>query len=139
MASKTETALQAIEAALIAAASALNSALPPPLRNETLPARMFDAGSKLATHLNLWDGITQPVEELLGADQGAADCYEITQEALIEWVVAGGSKADREALFDRGLENVHDAIKPDLTSGSPVYLGGAVSGARISAIARQGS
>jgi hypothetical protein len=139
MTSKTESALQALVAALLATSASMGSALPGPLRNEALPARMFDAGDKLSTHLNVWDGSAQPTEELLGTDQGEADCYEIAHEAIIEWIVAGGSAADREAKFDLGLENIHDAIKPDLTGGDTVYLGGAVQGARITSIARQGS
>lgn len=134
---RTEEVLQALVAALLAQSVLLSPALPVPKRNEALPSRLFQpAPGASETYLNVWDGDGSPSGETLGADDpGVSDGYEIEHRASVEWVVAGGADADREAAFDAGLMAIHDAVKRG-NDGS--YLGGAVSMSAIDKIARSG-
>lgn len=127
----TETGFRALIAALTAAAQVAGSPLVVPARNEDLISRLTNVGSDLALFLNVLDGDHTISDELLGADIGNTAAYEIEAQAEIEWAVAGGENDARETRFDDGRLAIWDAIKPDLGSGSPVYLGGAVDGIRF--------
>lgn len=122
MSSKTETALLALHAlfaALAAPAPPAVAAIPAPLRNEDLSARLVEAGDGVAKYLNLWDGAQTEREEYLGADNGV-DGYGIVHEAKLEWVTCGGTDAAREAAYDNGLIAICDALKADRTLGGAV-------------------
>lgn len=121
---KTETAFRAIMTALATAAQ--SPPLVAPMRNEDLISRLVDVGSGLACYLNVLDGDRPDGDEMLGADLAQIQSYEITRHVSIEWAVAGGTSDARETRFDDGMKAIWDAIKPNMTSGSPVYLGGAV-------------
>jgi hypothetical protein len=144
MTSQTEKALQALVAALTAKAASEGATIIAPLRNNALPARLFDAGAGLEKYLNVWDGDGETLNEALGADSaGMLDGYELAQRPLVEWVVAGGTDETREAAFDAGLIDIHDAIKADsegryLAGVTDENLAGVVHQAAIEAIARQG-
>jgi len=137
--SRTEAAIKALVAALAARAELPDAAIPAPLRNEALPARMFDAGAGIETYLNVWDGSGEITDEFLGADLGQGDGYQLAQRPRIEWVVAGGTAADREAKFDAGLQDIRAAIAPVNSGGSLRFLAGAVDRSKIENIARAGS
>lgn len=128
--SKTETAILAFVKALQKKASD-NDALPDPLRNDDLPARMVNAAAGLALYLNVLDGERIPPEEMLGADLDTTEAYDIEHHVSVEWGVSGSESAAREAAFDRGRTAIWDALKADISSGAPVYLGGAVDGLRL--------
>lgn len=133
--SRTEQALQALLASLVTQSQLPASALPTPLRNEALPTRMFQTGADLEIFFNVWDGDGDVTDETLGAEDPAQeDGYNIEHHAIIEWVVAGGDKAAREARFDAGLIAIHDAVKP--VAG--VYLGDVVDSAAIDKVTRAG-
>jgi hypothetical protein len=134
MSSKTELAVKALFDALLAQSQLENAALPTPKRNEALPARLFQAGvGAPQSYLNLWDGEGGPDGEFLGADE-IEDGYDLLHRPVIEWVVAGGADAARDALFDKGLEQIHDAIK----RGNDGVLAGAVDAAAIEQVTRNG-
>src|SRR5581483_1339938 len=137
--SRTEAAIKALVAALAARAELPDAAIPAPLRNEALPARMFDAGAGIETYLNVWDGSGEITVEFLGADLGQGDGYQLAQRPRIEWVVAGGTAADREAKFDAGLQDIRAAIAPVNSGGSLRFLAGALDRSKIENIARAGS
>jgi hypothetical protein len=135
MSSNTELSIQALVAALLAQSELDDAALPAPLRNESLPARLFQPSpGEPQRYLNVWDGEGGPVDEFLGAEVIDGG-YDIEHRPVIEWVVAGGTKAAREALFDKGLIQIHDAIKR-AEDGS--YLGGVVDAASIEQVTRGG-
>lgn len=146
MTSRTETVLQALVAALTAKAQEVDSPLVAPLRNESLFARMTEGDDAIARYLNVWDGEGEPTDELLGADADPtidddADVgrYDIEHRATLEWAVAGGSDAAREAAFDAGLVAIHDAVRPAVSGDTRTYLGGAVGFCTIERIGRSGS
>jgi hypothetical protein len=126
MTSRTETANAAFVAALRAKALLPGSKLVRALRNEDLVTRLVAVAGGMAVHLNVWDGDRPQPEEMLGADLGAAGGYDIVLHVRVELAVAGGASDDREARFDDCRAEIWDALKPDLSSGHPVYLGGAV-------------
>lgn len=138
--SKTGDALEALFAALVAKAGEDGSPLPEPTQNEDLAQRLEAMGNGVSALLTVWDDSEDEPEELLGADV-IADGYEITKEVPIEFVVAGGSREDRRAKFEAGLEAIDDAVQgligaetePDRT------LGGKVEDARALAPRRNGS
>jgi hypothetical protein len=138
MTTRTEESLQALVAAVLAQSLVEDAALPTPKRNEALPARLMQpAAGEPEKYLNIWDGDGAPTDETLGADDASQDDgYQIEHRATIEWVVAGGADADREALFDAGLEQLHAACKRDADTG--LYLEGVVSMAAIAEIRRSG-
>lgn len=131
MTTPTETAILAVVAALQAEADSTAAVLPGPLRNEDLLARLTDATGDLKLHLNVLDGDRGDADEMLGADLSDEKRYDLSQRVEIEWMVAGGDSAAREARFDAGRKAIWDALKPDTSGGSITYLGGAVSGIRL--------
>jgi hypothetical protein len=137
--SRTQEALDALNTAIAAKAAESSSPLSPPLRNEALPARLFQpvAGGP-QKFLNVWDGEGEPDPdgETLGAeDPGVSDGYAIEHRAKIEWVVAGGTEATRRAAFDAGLIALHDAVK---RGNDGTYLGGVVNMVAFERVARAG-
>ena len=117
--SKTGDALEALYAALVAKASEPGSAIPQPLQNEALPARLATAGDGLEKYLNVWDSGEDVPEEFLGADT-VADGYDITWAVPIEFVVAGGERSSRRMAFEAGLDAIWGAIAADRTLGATV-------------------
>jgi hypothetical protein len=130
--SATGDALEALFAALTAKATEPGAAIPPPLQNESLPARLVEASDGLQRYLNVWDSGEDTPDELLGADV-IADGYELTWPVPVELVVAAGTRAARRAAFEAGLDAIWDAIAADRT------LGGAVSHAEMLTPRRTGS
>jgi hypothetical protein len=130
--SKTGDALEALYAVLVAKASELDSAIPQPLQNESLPARLATADDGLDRYLNVWDSGEDVPEEFLGADT-IADGYDLTWSVPIEFVVAGGERAARRVAFEAGLDAIWDAIAADRS------LGGAVDHAEMLTPKRTGS
>lgn len=130
---KTETAIRAVLAALLAKSAEAEAVIPLPLRNEDVVSRMMSVGQGLSVFLNVLDGDRGNSDELLGADLGNTAAYEINQHIRIEWAVVGGALGgdERESTFDNGRQQIWDALKPDMTSGYPVYLGGAVDGVEL--------
>lgn len=144
--SRTEAAVLGLVAALEAKAQLVGAKIPAPTRNEDLLTRLKDDVAGVQTLLNVWDGAGEVSDETLGADLAGAvidddaeGAYEIEHRARIEWCVAGGDKDVREAAFDAGLCTIHDAVRPDVSSGAPVYLGGAVSFCAIERVERAGN
>jgi hypothetical protein len=129
---KTGEALEALFAVLQAKAAEPASAIPPPLQNESLPARLTQAPDGLQKHLNVWDSGEDVPDEVLGADS-IADGYDLTWSVPIEFVVAGGDRAAWRAAFEAGLDAIWDAIATNRT------LGGAVSRADALTPKRTGS
>jgi hypothetical protein len=130
--SATGDALEALFAALVAKAAEPGAAIPPPLQNESLPARLMEAPDGLQKYLNVWDSGEETPDEFLGADV-IADGYDLTWSTPLEFVVAGGARAARRAAFEAGLDAIWDAIAADRT------LGGAVSHAEMLTPRRTGS
>lgn len=138
-ASATETVILALVAALVVKSAESSPKIPTPLRNQDIVTRMVAVitDAKLSLYLNVLDGeaVFGDGDELLAADLGNTEAYERDQHVSIEWAVAGGATDDaRETAFDEGRRAIWDALKPALTSGSPVYLGGAVGGVRLISI-----
>lgn len=136
MSSATETALLALVAKLTTLSGVATPAIPAPLRNEDLAARVSDIGAvDVQAFLNVWDGEQTDREEYLGADLGTiANGYGLTHEAKIELAVLGGTTdAAREAAFDAALVAICDGLGADRT------LGGAVDGADLGNLQFQGS
>jgi hypothetical protein len=130
-ASPTEAALLALVAAIAASAAEEGSVLTPPERNRDLVTQMVENGDEgLRKFLNVVDGQRANVDELLGADLGG-EAFDIEWHARIEFAVAGGTDADREAAFDAMRREIFDAIRPVVTGGVAVYLGGAVHSIQI--------
>jgi hypothetical protein len=117
--SKTGDALEALFSALEAKAAEEDAAIPAPLQNEDLPARLMSMGSSMSMLLNIWDDSEDDPEELLGA-ANVDDCYELEPEIPIEFIVCGGTRQARRAAFEAGLEAIHDAITADTTLNSTV-------------------
>ena len=130
--SATGDALEALFAALQAKAAEPGAAIPGPLQNESLPARLMEAPDGLQKYLNLWDSGEDVPEEVLGADI-LADGYELTWSVPIEFIVAGGERVVRRTAFEAGLEAIWDAVTADRT------LGGTVSHAEMLAPRRTGA
>lgn len=129
-ASATETAILAFVAALAAVARpAPDAVLPQPSRNEDMVSRLAEIGdgSDLADHLNVLDGDRANVDEMLGADLAAVECYDIVHHVRVEYAVAGGDSATREARFDLGRIAIFDAVKPVVSGATVTCLGGAVA------------
>ena len=126
MTSKTEAAHLAFVAALAAKAQEADSKLVPPERNQDLVPQLVDVGASLAVLLNVWDGDWPQPDEMLGTALGMPGGYDIRLHVRVELVVAGGTSSDREARFDDCRAEIIAALKPDLSGGGPVYLGGAV-------------
>lgn len=146
---RTEAAIQALVAALTPDPDAGPDdvpALPAPLRNESLVARLVDLAPGVAVYVNVWDGDGEVVEEALGADLGEtiddeadAGSYEIEHRAVIELVVTAASDAEREAAFDAAMIAIHEAVRPAVDGSIRTYLGGAVDMCRIERVTRAGS
>lgn len=134
MSSATETALLALAAMLTTLAAAGTPAIPTPLRNEDLAARLTDIGSAdVQAYLNQWDGEQVEREEYLGAYNGS-NGYEITHQAKLELAVTGGTTAAaREAAFDAAMVAIFGALAADRT------LGGTVDDADFGDLQFQGS
>jgi hypothetical protein len=126
MPSRTEAAHLAFVGALAAKAQEAGAKLVPPERNQDLVSRLVDVGAGLAVHINVWDGDRPQPDEMLGTALGVPGGYEIRLHVRVELAVAGGASADREARFDDCRTEIIAALKPDLSAGGPVYLGGAV-------------
>lgn len=135
MTTKTETAILAAVAALITASLVPGSKITAPTRNMDIASRLVDVGSGtgLALHLNVLDGdaVFGDDDELLGADLGNTEAYDREQQISVEWAVAGGTDAAREARFDEGRKEIWDALKAVVVGGVATYLGGAVDGMRL--------
>jgi hypothetical protein len=130
--SATGDALEALFAALAAKAAEPGAAIPPPLQNESLPARLIEAPDGLQKYLNVWDAGEETPDEFLGADVVAGG-YDLTWSVPLELVVAGGERTARRAAFEAGLEAIWDAIAADRS------LGGTVSHAEMLTPRRTGS
>jgi hypothetical protein len=130
--SATGDALEALFAALEAKAAEPGAAIPPPLQNESLPARLMQAPDGLQKYLNVWDSEEDAPDEFLGADV-VADGYDLTWSVPVELVVAGGERAARRLAFEAGLDAIWDAITVDRT------LGGTVSHAEMLTPRRTGA
>lgn len=117
--SRTGDALEALFAMLAAKASEPGAAIPAPLQNEALPARLLEAPDGLQKYLNVWDSGEDASDEFLGADV-IADGYELTWSVPVEFVVAGGERAARRAAFEAGLDAIWEAIAADRTLGGTV-------------------
>jgi hypothetical protein len=117
--SATDDALEALFATLQAKAAEPGAAIPPPLQNESLPARLIEAPDGLRKYLNVWDSGEEVPDELLGVDV-VADGYELTWSVPIEFVVAGGERTGRRAAFEAGLDAIWDAIAADRTLAGTV-------------------
>lgn len=114
MTSKTEAAIVAFVDALTAKSALDDTVIPEPLRNEALPSRLTETGGGLMMHLNVWDGNTTIDQEMLGADV-ITDGYELSHELTVEYVVARGSAAEREAAFDLGVKAILGVVSADRT------------------------
>lgn len=150
---RTERALRALVAALQAKADMEGSNLPATiLRNEDLLSRMDESqGDGVRRYCNVWDGDGTVSEETLGADLVEAidddadtdaainGAYEIEHRPRIEWICEGGAADKREAAFDAGLREIHDALRAVTTEAGRQWLGGAVDWSGIEAINRAGS
>jgi hypothetical protein len=99
--SRTGDALEALFAALAAKAAEPDAAIPAPLQNEALPARLTEATEGLKRHLNVWDSGEDTPDEFLGADVVASG-YELTWSVPIEFVVTRGERPARRAAFEAG-------------------------------------
>ena len=130
--SATGDALEALFAALQAKAAEPGAAIPMPLQNESLPARLVEAPDGLQKYLNVWDSGEGTPDEFLGADE-IDDGYDLTWPVPVEFVVAGGEGAVRRAAFEAGLDAIWDAIAADRT------LGGTVSHAEMLTPRRTGA
>ena len=119
--SATGDALEALFTALVAKAAGPGAAIPSPLQNESLPARLIEAPGGLQKYLNIWDSGEDVPDEVLGADI-LADGYELTWPVPVEFVVAGGERAGRRAAFEAGLDAIWEAIAADRTLGGTVSL-----------------
>jgi hypothetical protein len=117
--SRTGDALEALFAALVAKAAEPGAAIPAPLQNEALPARLTEAPEGLQKYLNVWDSGEDVPDELLGADV-VADGYELTWSVPVEFVVAGGERPARRAAFEAGLDAIWEAIAADRTLAGTV-------------------
>jgi hypothetical protein len=94
------------------------------MQNESLPTKLAqESGSRLRKYLNIWEDAGTLDGELIGADV-IADGYDVSMQASIEWVVVGGTREDRRAAFESGLEEIDDAIKSDRTLGGTVSRAG---------------
>lgn len=130
--SATGDALEALFAALQTKAAEPGAAIPAPLQNESLPARLIEAPDGLQKYLNVWDSGEDTPDEFLGADV-LAEGYDLTWPVPAEFVVAGGDRAARRLAFEAGLDAIWDAIAADRT------LGGTVSHAEMLTPRRTGS
>lgn len=145
MSSRSETVIQALVDALTARSQGVNAPLPTPLRNEDLYARLEKSDAGLRRIVIVWDGASEVTEEVLGADLGdpidedAAGGYDIAQRPQIEMAIADGDPGARTAAFDAALIAIHDAVRPAIVDGNPVYLGGAVDYCAIESIEREGN
>ena len=117
--SATGDALEALFAALAAKAAEPGAAIPAPLQNESLPARLIEAPDGLQKYLNVWDSGEDVPDEFLGADI-LADGYELTWPVPVEFVVAGGERTARRAAFEAGLDAIWDVIAANRTLGGTV-------------------
>jgi hypothetical protein len=129
---RTGDALEALFAALQAKAAEPGAAIPAPLQNEALPARLMEAPEGLQRYLNVWDSGEDVPDEFLGADL-IADGYDLAWPVPVEFAVAGGERAARRAAFEAGLDAIWEAIAADRT------LGGAVSHAEMLTPRRTGA
>ena len=93
---------------------------------------MEDAGESIQMYLNVWDDSDGDPDELLGAAV-IDDCFDITREVPIEFIVAGGTREARRAAFEDGLAAMFDAIATDRT------LDGTVEHAEMLAPRRNGA
>jgi hypothetical protein len=119
--SATETAIQALIAALTAQASGGSPPFPVPTRNNTLPSRFVEWGNAgLTAFFNVLDGNGRVTQETLGLPDVQPDTYEIHHRVEIEWVVQGTNSAAREAAFDVGLVGINAALAVDRTLGDVV-------------------
>lgn len=132
-ASKTETALLALVAALTAAAAGEGSPLPPPTRNADMLSQLVEVagGDGVQRFLNVLDGDRANADEMLGADLALLASFDIAWRPHIEFGVAGGESVVREAAFDAMRSAIWDAIKPQVSGGDVTYLGGAVDSIRL--------
>jgi len=126
--SKTETALLALVAALAAASELEGAPLPPPERNNDLVTQMVadESNTALRRYLNVIDGDRGTADELLGTDFGNVAGFDCIQQPRVEFAVAGGTSAEREAAFDGMKRAIWDALKPAVDGDTLTYLGGAV-------------
>lgn len=125
------------ETAMLAMVEALRAVHPQTLRNGDLISRLVDVGDDLAIHINVLDGDRAPPDEMLGADLNNTESYDLVWQPRVEFAVAGGDPELRESTFDEYRKAIWDALKPVMTSGNPVFLGGAVDFVRCIEILSQ--
>ncbi len=131
--SKTGDALEALYAALLAKSQEPSPRIPAPMQNDDLPRRVAEpGGAGLRMYLNVWDSAGDEPDELLGADI-ISDGYEIELPVSIELAVVGGTREERRAAFEAGLEAIDDAVAADR------MLGGAVDRGALRAPRRTGN
>ena len=131
--SSTGDALEALYETLLRKAAEPARAIPTPLQNDNLHARLEEVGEAgTGMLLNIWDDSDDEVLEVLGA-QLVDDGYEIDKEVPVEFIVAGPDRVARRASFEDGLTAIFDAIKADPT------LGGVVSHAEMLTPRRNGA
>jgi hypothetical protein len=117
--SRTGDALEALFAVLQAKAAEPGAAIPAPLQNESLPARLMEAPDGVQKYLNVWDSGEDVPDEFLGADV-IGNGYELTWSVPVEFVVSGGERAARRVAFEAGLDAIWDAIAADRTLSGTV-------------------
>lgn len=134
------------ELALIALVDAIRAVMRPesfPMarRNETLDTVLTTLenrlGEKGGGFVNVLDGESDEVSELLGADSADVDNgFECTQRAEIEWYVMHPESEPRDTMFDHGLVLIHDGIRAVIEGEQAGTLGGVVDDARVTSIDR---
>jgi hypothetical protein len=133
MASRTESAILGLVAALAAKATAAPTVLVAPRRNDAIGNRFAAFNGSTGGYLNVVDGTGGPEGangnsgEFLGADQmedGDLEAYELVQRPEIEWLVDDADETTRETAFDAGLIAINDAIKVDRTLNGTVAHAG---------------
>ena len=128
MTSRTEQALVALHAAL--AAGFAGDSLPVPTRNRDVTSALADVTGGGRAFVNLVDGGSAAPPERLSAGPDAL--YDLQHRALVEVIVEHPDDHGRDALFDRILVAIDDALAADRE------LGGAVSTADVGQIDRTG-
>lgn len=122
----TETAMQALAAALNASASLPAVRRDPVFDNvlEEITSGLDTFGVALA--LRIGDAVN--VDRRLG---DGPEAFEITRNADVEWFVAGAEAASLQSQFDDGIDAIFDAIAVDRTLGDTVVMAEVVDAPEI--------
>jgi hypothetical protein len=122
--SATETAIQALIAALTTQAAASPAPFPVPTRNNTLPDRMtasVAAFPAVTFFFNLVDGGKPRIlQETLGNPDVVPNTYELENIVELELVVQGPVDADREGAYDAAVLGINAALAVDRSLGGAV-------------------